>query len=86
MINPDFIIDTALNGQIALEKITLPTNYDFIFLDLNMPVMDGFQVTMFALIFLQAAKCIREMEQDFLDTKVVALSAITANQFYCNTE
>lgn len=42
MINPDFNVDTALNGKIALEKITLPTNYDFIFLDLNMPVMDGF--------------------------------------------
>lgn len=43
-------IDTALNGQLALECIEKTVKeqgkpmYDFMFLDLMMPVLDGFQV------------------------------------------
>ena len=33
-------IDEALNGQLAMEKI-FKRKYDIIFMDLDMPVMDG---------------------------------------------
>jgi CheY-like chemotaxis protein len=41
--------ESALNGQLALNKILERRRqgqrlYDIIFLDLNMPVMDGFEV------------------------------------------
>ncbi|MDD3275547.1 MAG: response regulator [Kiritimatiellales bacterium] len=46
-------IDVAENGQIALEKLSLPTPseesqaYDLILMDIQMPVMDGLQATAF---------------------------------------
>ena len=42
-INPLFKCDTALNGKIALDTLRVSTTLpDIIFLDLNMPVMNGF--------------------------------------------
>ena len=42
-----FVIDTAENGQIALEKMqnAAPGDYDLILMDLQMPVMDGWQAS-----------------------------------------
>jgi len=42
-----FLIDPAENGQIALEKIEAaePGYYDVVLMDLNMPVMDGWQAS-----------------------------------------
>ena len=37
-------IDFADNGQIALDKVD-DKNYDLIFMDIQMPVMDGLQAT-----------------------------------------
>ncbi|MEO6151130.1 MAG: PAS domain S-box protein [Mucilaginibacter sp.] len=37
-------VDEALNGQIAIDMMEL-NNYDLIIMDLQMPVMDGFQAT-----------------------------------------
>ena len=40
-------IDTALNGQLAVEKVLLQEHespFNYIFMDLQMPVMDGYQV------------------------------------------
>ena len=51
---PNAVIDTALNGQIAFDKIfdhhqtsaTFPVDrsslYDIVLLDLHMPLLDGF--------------------------------------------
>ena len=49
-IDPHIEIDTALNGQIALNKIkkSLPRQgplYDVIFTDIHMPVLDGHEVS-----------------------------------------
>lgn len=49
-IDPHIEIDTALNGQIALNKIkkSLPRQgplYDVIFTDIHMPVLDGYEVS-----------------------------------------
>lgn len=43
-ILPDMVFDTASNGKIALDKLTSSdTRPDLIFLDLNMPLMNGRQ-------------------------------------------
>ncbi|MDQ3049742.1 MAG: response regulator [Bacteroidota bacterium] len=43
LINPSLQCDTGTNGKIALDKLKLNTSLpDIIFLDLNMPIMDGF--------------------------------------------
>lgn len=41
-IEPALVCDTAINGKIALEKLKLSRSLpDIIFLDINMPVMNG---------------------------------------------
>ncbi|MCF8259436.1 MAG: response regulator [Melioribacteraceae bacterium] len=43
-----FIIELANNGQIALEKIKesgVPSKYNLVFMDIQMPVMDGYKAT-----------------------------------------
>ncbi|HBA50968.1 MAG TPA: hybrid sensor histidine kinase/response regulator, partial [Lachnospiraceae bacterium] len=42
-----FFVETAENGKIALEKIaqSFPGTYDLILMDIQMPVMDGYQAT-----------------------------------------
>jgi signal transduction histidine kinase/CheY-like chemotaxis protein len=59
--NIGYEIDLAINGKEALEKISVK-EYDIVFMDLFMPVMDGFE----------AAKRIREMG---LKVPIVAISA-----------
>lgn len=61
-------IDIAENGQIAVEKFmnTTPGYYDMIFMDIQMPVMDGFV----------ASKTIRTSGKiDALEVPIVAMSA-----------
>ncbi len=42
-INPTLHCDTATNGKIALDKLKVSASLpDIIFLDLNMPIMNGF--------------------------------------------
>jgi CheY-like chemotaxis protein len=46
-ISPGLIVDTALNGKVALDNLNIRTFLpDLIFLDLHMPVMDGYQFLM----------------------------------------
>ena len=42
-----FIVDRAENGQVALEKIATaaPGQYDLVLMDIQMPVMDGYEAT-----------------------------------------
>ena len=64
-----FEVDEAENGQVAVEKIrdALPGTYDAILMDLQMPVMNGFE----------AARAIRAMEDP---TKAgIPIVAVTAN-------
>lgn len=43
LVNPLLNLDTAENGKVALDKLKAsPSLPDIIFLDLNMPVMNGF--------------------------------------------
>ena len=58
-------IDIAENGLEAVKLIEAKTDYDLILMDLEMPVMNGYE----------AAIAIREIEKDSTQTPIVALSA-----------
>ena len=66
-----FIVDTAENGRLAVEKFkVLPSGtYDCILMDIQMPVMDGYQ----------AAEALRALDHE--DAKTVPILALTANAF-----
>ena len=66
-----FLVDTAENGAEAVEKVknSKPGNYDLVLMDIQMPVMNGYDATL----------AIREMK----DTKKarIPIIAMTANAF-----
>jgi len=61
-------IETANNGKIALEMYT-KNNYDLIFMDIQMPQMDG----------IEATQRIREFEKEIKETNPIIIIALTAN-------
>lgn len=63
-----FVVDTAENGQVAVDMIrqSRPGTYGLILMDIQMPVMDGYQ----------AARAIRQLEDSRLaEVPIIALSA-----------
>lgn len=65
------VIDLASNGQIALEKVqtSAPGYYDLIFMDIQMPVMNGYDAT----------RAIRALSRT--DMKELPIIAMSANAF-----
>ena len=61
-------VDLAENGEIALDKIRINT-YDIVFMDCQMPVMNGYEAT----------SAIRKLEQDGMLTSHIPIIAITAH-------
>ena len=66
-----FIVDTAENGAEALEKVSAskPGTYDLVLMDVQMPVMNGYEAT----------KCIRKLKDPALAN--ISILAMTANAF-----
>ena len=66
-----FVIDTAVDGKDALEKVSAskPGDYDLILMDIQMPVMNGYEST----------KKIRELDNPELAK--IPIVAMTANAF-----
>lgn len=66
-----FTVDTAADGRIALEKVSQsqPGDYDLILMDIQMPVMDGWQ----------AARAIRALPDPALSQ--IPIIAVSANAF-----
>ena len=66
-----FVLDTAENGKEAVDKVTAsaPGDYDAILMDIQMPVMDGYE----------AARAIRGLEDPALAN--IPIIAMTANAF-----
>lgn len=64
-------VETAENGQIAVEKFetSSPEHYDLIFMDIKMPVLDGYQAT----------EKIRSLDRK--DSRTVPIIALTADAF-----
>lgn len=65
-----YMIDIARDGKEAVYKYTTkPDAYDLIFMDINMPAMDGFQAT----------RLIRSFEEKNMDLLKIPILALTAN-------
>lgn len=61
--NEGFIVDIAENGKVAVEKFEDNKDYDLILMDLQMPIMSGYE----------ASKSIRK--KGYIDIPIVALTA-----------
>ncbi len=68
----EVVVEAAENGAVAVEKLRQNSNYQMIFMDLQMPVMDG----------LEATRIIRN-ELGMLEIPIVA---VTANHFTLDRE
>ncbi|MDE7384537.1 MAG: response regulator [Anaeroplasmataceae bacterium] len=63
-------LDEAEDGQIAVQKVITHPKYDFIMMDIQMPIMDGYEAT----------KAIRALEDQ--EKNKIPIIAISANAFY----
>ena len=70
-----FTIDSAVNGKIAVDKVqqSNPGDYDLVLMDIQMPVMDGWQ----------AAREIRRLDDPGLSC--IPIIALSANVFENDT-
>ena len=68
LVSQGYVVETANDGSVALEKVKTsePGYYSFILMDIQMPVMDGYEAT----------KAIRKLEDpELAQIPIIALSA-----------
>ena len=73
LLEAGFTVDTAVNGSIAVDKVknSRPGDYEVILMDIQMPVMDGYE----------AARQIRRLEnEEVASIPIIALSANTFDE------
>ncbi len=72
----NFTIDSAINGQMAVDTFeqSAPDTYDFILMDIRMPIMDG----------LEATRRIRQSNHK--NAKTIPIIAMSANSFKSDIE
>ncbi|KAF3401959.1 Hybrid signal transduction histidine kinase J [Penicillium rolfsii] len=67
-------LDTAVNGKEAVDTVRATTSgYQYIFMDMSMPVMDGFEAT-------RMIRSIERMRQEQLPAKIIALTGLGSNE------
>ena len=69
LVKGGFEVDVAANGEQALKKVTGNIHYDLVFMDCQMPQMDGYE----------ASRRIREYESQSGDGIRIPIIALTAN-------
>jgi signal transduction histidine kinase/CheY-like chemotaxis protein len=69
LVKGGFEVDVAANGEQALHKIMSGTPYDLVFMDCQMPRVDGYE----------AARRIRDLEQKSNEGGHIPIIALTAN-------
>lgn len=71
-----YIVDIAENGKIVCDKYSESSDYDIIFMDMQMPVMDG----------VEATTRIRMMEKENKKIKKIPIIALTASVLTADRE
>jgi CheY-like chemotaxis protein len=75
------VIEEAYNGESAVEIVLASKfQYEFIFMDLQMPIMDGYQAVHKLKAYEKTGKI------NLRGTRIFALSAMTLTQFMTNKD
>ncbi|CAG8908343.1 unnamed protein product [Penicillium egyptiacum] len=68
------VLDKAENGRAAVDAVErMQQGYDLIFMDMSMPVMDGFEAT-------RAIRAIEKERDDYIPATIIALTGLSSSR------